>query len=128
MGTELGILALYGIVVALIIGVQALAAVGQVGLTTLAGPRDDMPELRAVAGRLKRALDNSVVAMALFAPAILILNTKGISTSGTLLAAQVFLIARVVYVVIYAAGLAWLRTAVWAAGLIATLYLYVVGL
>ena len=128
MGTELGILALYGIVVALIIGVQALAAVGQVGLTTLAGPRDDMPELRAVAGRLKRALDNSVVAMALFAPAILILNTKGISTSGTLLAAQVFLIARVVYVVIYAAGLAWLRTAVWAAGFAATLFLYVVGL
>ena len=128
MGTELGILGLYGIVVMIVMVVQVLAASGQVGLPMLASPRDDMPKLESVAGRMDRALNNCIVAMVLFAPAILILNAKGISTSGTLLAAQAFLIARVVYVVIYAAGVAWLRTLVWAVGFLATLYLYIVGL
>ena len=128
MGSELGILALYGILIAIVIAVQVLMAMGQVGLPMLASPRDDMPKLGAVAGRMERALNNCVVAMALFAPAVLILQAKGISTSGTLLAAQAFLIARIAYVVVYALGIPWLRTGIWAVGLLATLFLYVAGL
>jgi len=128
MGTELGVLGYYGLFTAIVIVVQVLMAMGQVGLPMLASPRDDMPALASVAGRMDRALNNCIVAMVLFAPAVLILQAKGISTSGTLLAAQAFLIARVVYVVIYAAGLPWLRTLVWTVGFLATLYLYAVGL
>ena len=127
MGTELGILALYGILIAIVIAVQVLMAMGQVGLPMLASPRDDMPKLQSVAGRMERAVNNCVVGMALFAPAVLILQAKGISTSGTLLAAQLFLIARVLYVVVYAMGTPWLRTGIWGVALLATLFLYVAG-
>ena len=128
MSSELGILGLYGLFIILVIIVQVLAAMGQVGLGMLAKPRDDMPKLEGVAGRMERALINCVVSMALFAPAVLILVVKDAATASTLLAAQVFLIARIIYVPVYAAGTPWLRTLIWTVGILATLYLYVAGL
>ena len=128
MASELGILGLYGLVVIITILLQAQAGTMQVGLLTLLKPRDDMPALTGVAGRLERAQMNSIVAMALFAPAVLILGHKGLSTPSTLLAAQVFLAARVLYVPLYAFGLPGVRTLVWVAGVLATVWLYVAGL
>lgn len=128
MASELGILGLYGLVVIITILLQAQAGMMQVGLPTLLKPRDDMPALTGVAGRLERAQMNSIVAMALFAPAVLILAHKGLSTPSTLLAAQVFLAARVLYVPLYAFGLPGVRTLVWVAGVLATVWLYVAGL
>ena len=128
MSTELNILGLYGLVVIITILAQVLAAQAQVGLPMLLAPRDDGPKLIGVAGRLERAQLNSIVAMALFAPAILILAQKGISTSSTLLAAQAFLIARILYVPIYAMGLPWARTIAWLIGFLATALLYWLGL
>ena len=127
MGTELGILGLYGLVIIVTILAQILAAQAQVGLEVLVKPRDDMPKLTGVAGRLDRAQLNSVVAMALFAPAVLILQAKGLATPGTLLTAQVFLIARIAYVPAYAAGLPWVRSLIWAVGFFATAWLYISG-
>ena len=128
MDTELSILALYGLLLALTILVQVLAALGQVSLMDLAKARDDLPDLTGTAGRLLRAVNNSVVAMALFAPAVLILHAKGISTSGTLLTCQIFLIARIAYVPVYALGIPWVRTGVWVVGYAATAWLYVLAL
>ena len=128
MSTELNILGLYGLVVIITILAQVLAAQAQVGLGMLVMPRDDGPKLTGIAGRLERAQLNSIVAMALFAPAILILAQKGITTSTTLLAAQAFLIARILYVPIYAMGLPWVRTIVWLVGFLATALLYWLGL
>ena len=113
MSSELSILALYGLVVIVTILIQVLAAAGQVGLGALARPRDDMPMLVGVAGRMDRCQMNSIVAMALFAPAVLALHAQGAFTATTLLAAQAFLAARVAYVLVYAAGTAWVRTLVW---------------
>jgi uncharacterized MAPEG superfamily protein len=128
MSSELSILALYGLWIVVVILIQVLAAVGQVGVIELVKSRDDMPELEGIAARLDRAQTNSVVAMALFAPAILLLNIKGISTPGTLLAAQVFLIARIAHSVVYTAGTPWVRTLVWLAGFLSTAYLYLLAL
>ena len=128
MSTELNILGLYGLVVIVTILAQVLAAQAQVGLGMLVMPRDDGPKLTGIAGRLERAQLNSIVAMALFAPAILILEHKGITTSTTLLAAQAFLIARILYAPIYAMGLPWARTLVWLVGFLATAWLYYAGL
>ena len=128
MGTELGILGFYGIVVILTIVVQAQVAAGQVGLGSLLQPRDDMPKLTGIAGRLDRAQANSITAMALFAPAVLILGHLGISTATTLAAARLFLIARVLFVPFYAFGINGLRTLVWATGILCTLWLYVAAL
>ena len=49
-------------------------------------------------------------------------------TAGTLLAAQVFLAVRVVYVPVYAFGVPVLRTFLWLAGFAATVLLYLMGL
>ena len=128
MSSELSILALAGLWTMVTILIQALAALGRVGLVALANPRDDLGPLDGVAGRLDRAQINSVIAIALFAPAVLILAVQGVSTGGTLLATQLFLIARIVYVPIYAVGVPWLRTGVWVTGFLATAYLYVMVL
>ena len=127
MGNELTILGLYGLVVIVTILVQVITAQAQVGLEVLVQPRDDMPELSGVAGRMERAQLNCIVAMALFAPAVLILNAKGISGGSALLAAQLFLIARILYVPIYALGFPWARTIVWLIGFLATAWLYIAG-
>ncbi|MCL4188388.1 MAG: MAPEG family protein [Rhodobacteraceae bacterium] len=128
MSSELTILALYGLWVILVILAQVLAAAGQVGLPALAGPRDDMPPLTGTAGRLDRAQKNSVVALALFAPAVLLVEARGLSSASTLLAAQLFLAARVLYVVVYVIGTPWLRTLLWVAGALATAWLYLLAI
>ncbi len=130
MSSELSILALYGLLVVVIILLNILTAMSQVGLMTLGGARDDMPPLTGVAARVERTLSNSVVAMALFAPAVLILAVSDSFTPGTLLAAQVFLVARIVFVPVYAFAIPvpFLRTLVWLAGFLATVYLYLTAL
>ena len=128
MSHELDILALYGLLVIILIVIQVLFAISQVGLPMLARPRDDMPRLTGTAGRMERCVANSVTAMALFAPAILILAAREGFGGGTLLAAQVFLIARLAYALLYPAGIPWARTAVWGLGFVATLYLYAAAL
>lgn len=128
MSSELSVLGLYGLVVIITILVQVLAAAGQVGLGELAKPRDDMPKLTGVAGRLDRAQLNSIIAMALFAPAVFLLEARGAHSGGTLLAAQIFLVSRVLYVVSYAIGTPWLRTGLWSLAFLATAWIYVVAL
>lgn len=128
MSSELSILALYGLLVVVVIVIQVMLALPQVGLPYLATPRDEGRQLHGTAGRAVRCLDNSVVAMALFAPAILILQAKGISTASTILAAQIFLLARAAYVVVYLMGIPWVRTGIWAIGLLATVYLYILAI
>lgn len=127
MSSELTILALYGIVVILTLVWQVLAAMAQVGLPMLAKPRDDMPPLAGMAGRLERAARNSVTALALFAPPVLILaQTDGLGGTS-LIAAQAFLVARILYVPVYAFGIPWLRTVIWSVGFLATLALYLMA-
>lgn len=128
MADEITILALYGLFVLIVVVLQVLAAMSQVGLPELASPRDTTPPLTGTAGRVERALNNSVVALALFAPAVLILKIQDASTGGTLLAAQIFVIARILYVGVYVAGIPWLRTGIWMLGFLATAYLYLVPL
>lgn len=128
MGSELGIVALYGLLIVLVQLFQVLMLVPQHGMAYLATARDESRPNSGVAARLERTIANCIVGMALFAPAVLILNAQGLSTTGTLLAAQIFLIARVVYVVVYAAGIPWVRTAVWVVALWANIYLYWVAL
>lgn len=128
MSSELTILAVYALFTILLILVQVMAATGQVGVEMLVHPRDNMPKLTGLAGRLDRAQANSVVALALFAPAVLILQAKAGFTPATLIAAQVFLVARVVYAVFYAAGTPWVRTLSWLVAFFATAWLYIASL
>lgn len=124
MSNELEVLALYGFLTIATIMIQVLLAVPQVGLTYLASPRDEGLKLEGLAARMDRAAWNCIAGMALFAPAALAVGLSGASTAETVLAAQVFLIARVVYVIVYAIGIPWIRTLTWIAALLATIMLY----
>jgi uncharacterized MAPEG superfamily protein len=128
MSSELSILALFGLLTMVQILVHVLAATPPLGLPYLAGPRDEARNLPGIPGRCKRAADNTVIALALFAPAILILQAKGGFTANTLLAAQTFLIMRLIYAVVYPLGTPWLRTIVWLIAFLATAMLYLAAL
>lgn len=128
MGSELTILALYGILIIVVVLVEVMLAIPQLGLAYMATPRDERRDKTGLAGRAERTVRNCVLGMALFAPAILILHAQGALTSTTLLMAQIFLIARVIYVIVYVLGIPWVRTLAFVASLLATLYLYVLAL
>ncbi len=126
--TETTLLAAYGLLVLLTILLQVLGATRQLSMGYLLSSRDEGRTVTGMTARLERALNNSVTAMALFAPAILILVMLDRTNATSLLAAQVFLISRVIYLVVYALGIPAIRTLSWLAGFAATAILYFLAL
>jgi uncharacterized MAPEG superfamily protein len=108
--------------------VQVLVAVAgatlQVGLPNLAGNREGLAELTGWAGRAQRAHWNMIENLPLFAGLVLVAHAGGISTSMTVLGAQLFLWARLAYAVIYVIGIPWLRTAAWAVSVVGLLMIF----
>ena len=114
----------YGLMVVILILAQVLAAARQVGLSTLAGNREDLV-LTGLAGRMERAANNSLLALALVAPAVLITH---LSDAADNLADQLmltFLLSRIAYVALYALGIVWFRTVAWIIAFVCTALLYV---
>jgi uncharacterized MAPEG superfamily protein len=91
----------------------------QRGLKWNVGPRDEPPPpVSKVAGRLERAFRNFMETFPFFAACVLIVTLTGRHNWATVWGAQIYLAARIVYVVLYALGVPGIRTLVW---LIATL-------
>lgn len=128
MSSELNILAIYGLFTALILILKVTGAMGQLGMGYLLSSRDELRTLTGITARLDRALNNGITAMALFAPAVLILAQKEAFSAATLTAAQAFLLARILYVPAYALNLTGIRTLLWLAGFAATVVLYLIAL
>ncbi|WP_298970378.1 MAPEG family protein [uncultured Roseobacter sp.] len=126
--TEIQILALYGLLVILTLILQATGGLTQLGMGYLLGSRDEGRTVSGIAGRLERALSNSVTAMVLFAPAILLLVVTDSTSNQSLLAAQAFLIARIIYLPSYAFGITGIRSLAWTVGIVATITLYLLAL
>ena len=122
--TEIHILALYGLLVIVTLIAQATGMMTQLGMGYLLSSRDEHRTVKGISGRLDRALNNSITAMVLFAPAVLILTVMQATSNQTLLAAQAFLIARVVYLPAYAFRITGLRSLAWMVGIAATALLY----
>ena len=93
--------------------VAATGANQAVGLPTLAGNREGLPEITGWAGRAKRAHLNMIENLVLFAALVLIAVTAGKANAMTAMGAMIFFWARLAYAVIYVAGIAWLRTVAW---------------
>lgn len=102
--------------------VQMLIAVAgatrQVGLPALAGNREGLAPCTGWAGRAARAHHNMLESLVLFAALVLVAVVAGKTDANTLLGAQIFFWARLVYAVVYLAGIPWLRTAVWLASIV----------
>lgn len=108
--------------------VQMLVAVGgatlQVGLPALAGNREGLPPFTGWAGRAQRAHQNMLQNLVLFAALVLIAVVTNKTNSTTLLGAQLFFWARLVYALVYLAGIPWLRTAVWTVSVIGMILIF----
>jgi len=107
---------------------QALIAVQgammQVGLPALAGNREGMPEITGWAGRAVRAHRNLLENLVLFAALVLVAVAAGKTNAMTLLGAQIFFWARLVYAGVYIAGVPWLRTGVWAVAVVGLILIF----
>jgi len=126
--TETTILAAYGLLVLLTILLQVLGSLQTLSMGYLMSARDEPREVGRMTARMNRALTNSITAMALFAPAILLLVVQDKTTSTTLLVAQLFLVARIIYLPSYALGVPAIRTLAWLVGFAATAVLYLLAL
>jgi uncharacterized MAPEG superfamily protein len=128
LSSELSILLTYGLIVALLLGAKLTGMLARLDMGYLLSSRDETRTLAGMLGRTERALDNSVTALVLFAVPILVMGLRDTFTGQSLLAAQVFLVARVVYIPAYIFGIVGLRTGLWLAGFLATLLLYFLAL
>lgn len=93
--------------------IAAASANQVVGLSTLAGNREGLPELTGFAGRAKRAHLNMIENMVLFTALVLIAAVAGKANATTAMGALVFFWGRLIYAVIYLLGIPWLRTIAW---------------
>ena len=102
--------------------------VGQVmtsGLVTADSYRDPTPpEVPAWVKRCNRAHLNAVESIAPFAVLVLVAHVASVSNESTAFWAMVFFYARVAHAVVYWLGIPYIRTLVFAAGLVATLAIF----
>jgi uncharacterized MAPEG superfamily protein len=93
--------------------IAVFGAMLQVGLPTLAGNREDLAPITSWAGRAQRAHLNMLENLVLFVPLVLIADITSRDNVRAELGAQIFFWARLVYAIVYIAGVPWLRTATW---------------
>lgn len=124
LSSELNILLIYGLVTAIVLGLKTSGMVATMDMGYLLSSRDETRTLEGMLGRLNRALNNSITAIALVAPPILVIALRDQSSPASLTAAQIFLAARIIYLPAYVFGIRGLRTLVWTIGFFATLILY----
>jgi uncharacterized MAPEG superfamily protein len=98
--------------------IAASGANTQVGLMTLAGNREGLPDMVGWAGRARRAHLNMIENLLLFAALVLIAAVACKANATTAMGAMIFFWARLAYAVIYLIGIPWLRTLAWFVGVI----------
>jgi uncharacterized MAPEG superfamily protein len=91
---------------------------GERNFAWLMGPRDEPKPVGVVAARLGRALTNFLETFPLFVAAILACDFAGRFGPLTHWGAMLYVVGRLLYVPIYAAGLAVVRTLVWTASMV----------
>jgi uncharacterized MAPEG superfamily protein len=99
-----------------------LASVGGRGLIWAAGPRDEgWPALSKFGGRLERTYKNFLETFPFFLGAVLLVHALGKSTQTSVLGAEIYLWARVLYILAYVIAIPFVRTLVWGASFIGIL-------
>jgi len=91
------------------------------GMLVALGNRDDVPEPRPAAARADRAARNMLENLLLFAILFFAARQSGVVDLRLERAAALFFWARLAYFPVYLAGVRYLRTALWALGVVAML-------
>ena len=128
IGYELALLSIYALLVGALLLLQAILATRQLGVKYIVSPRDKRERLHGLAARADRATQNCITALALFAPAVLAVQVQGQNSHATMIAVQVFVLSRFIYVGSYLAGIPYVRSGAFAIGFAATMYLYLAAL
>lgn len=104
----------------------AFARTRQYGAAWNAGARDaPQADPTPLAGRLARAQANFFETFPLFAVAVFVIYLGDLESDTTLLAAWVWLAARIAYLPLYAAGIPYVRSVAWLTALAALVTLLV---
>jgi uncharacterized MAPEG superfamily protein len=90
-------------------------------LASMGNPSPNDPAPAPWAERAQRAHMNAVDNLVVFAAVVLVASVAGISTPATVLAAQVYVLARLGHYAVYVAGVPVVRTVLFLTGLGATL-------
>jgi uncharacterized MAPEG superfamily protein len=102
-----------------------LASVAGRGLGWGVGARDEgWPPLGKYGARLERAYKNFLETFPFFAAGVLLLHALDRGTHNSILGAQIYLWARVLYVPAYVIAIPFLRTLIWAASLVGILWVW----
>ena len=119
MSIELRML-VWAVVLGLVqIALAATWSVLQRGLPWAAGARDVTPApLAGIGGRLDRARGNFLETFPFFAAAVLAVIALQRGDATTALGAQLYFWARLAYLPVYAAGVPYLRTLIWAVSIV----------
>ncbi len=124
---ELQLVLFYALSVILMLIVQSYLATQQHGIKILA-ERIEHITLTGIAGRSDRAVKNSIVSLVFVLPAVMALALSGQSSTETVIALQIFLVARILYFVAYLFSITWVRSCLWWVGTICVFYLYAIAL
>ena len=124
---ELQIVLFYALSVILMLIVQSYLATQQHGIKILA-ERIEHITLTGIAGRSDRAVNNSIVSLVFVLPAVMALALIGQSSTGTVIALQIFLVARILYFVAYLFSITWVRSCLWWASTLCIFYLYAIAI
>lgn len=99
------------------IGVAAMTADMQNGLAWGFGNREETPEVKGWGGRAHRAYKNMGESLLPFACLVLIAHSLGRTGELSMLGAEIFLLSRIAFAVLYIAGIKYLRTLAYFGGL-----------
>lgn len=126
MTTELSMLCWSVVLGLLQIAIAATCSVSQRGLGWAAGARDTvMPPLIGIGGRLDRARANFLETFPLFLAVVLAAHLLQRHDHLSVLGAQLYFWGRLVYVPLYAAGVAYVRTLAWVVSIVGIVLLLV---
>ena len=123
MTMELYYLIVFALLIIATIFTQQLSSIFSEGLLPLFGSREGL-KFNGLTGRLERSITNSAISMAIILPPVLAIQITESSTPEGILAMQIFLGARLLYVLSYAFSVSGLRSAAWVTGMLCTLWLF----
>ena len=118
MSTEILMVAAASGLALLLTVIQGTRNVLVLGLSTAAGNQHDIAPWTGWNDRLNRALRNLIEAIVIFAPIALAVHLLEAGNSTSALGAQIFVAARIVHVIVFTAGIPWVRTAAWTVGVV----------
>jgi uncharacterized MAPEG superfamily protein len=126
MPVELKLLGWSVVVLLLHVVLQAASSSSELGLPYAMSPRDEGRQPRSVyAGRTRRALANLLETYPAFVGLALALVISGKAGGVGAIGAEIYLAARVLYLIVYAAGISVVRTLLWGLSIIGLIMMLV---